>query len=489
TLAGYERMSEIQAARREEIRVELEGLEAEISRTTEQIQALTQKKEQLRQGLAEARAQADQARREQEMLQAEAGNLAAREQRLKSELDRSNSRLAALKDIKAHFGWYPQGVQALMASAEMRAAGVIGPAAERLKVPSGYESAVEAALGERLHFILVNDRQAAVVALNFIKANNLGRCGFISLAELGAEADNDLFKALLGDYVLVDSLEEAVKVNSGRAALTRQGEYLSPRGLIVGGLSREDQGLLARLREIEELEKATGLLVQERERAAELWRRAAEKSTAATQAVQQVEETLRSLEAALLGLDRETSVLESRRTDLEARTTRLNKALAEQSAEAERQQARKESARSERQASEDEEFDLIQEQERITEEVERSSSALEAARERDQQAAIELSTLSERLSTTRRAGDQAEAWLQDIELQKAAREQEHLEAKTELKRLTERRLAVAEEIEKYSQRLVLAEDEVKEQRRRLDQLREKLNVRENEARQARKMRA
>ena len=46
-----------------------------------------------------------------------------------------------------------------------------------MEIPAGYEEAAEAALGERLGFMLVRDRAAAVRALEYLRAGEHGRCG------------------------------------------------------------------------------------------------------------------------------------------------------------------------------------------------------------------------------------------------------------------------------------------------------------------------
>ena len=56
-----------------------------------------------------------------------------------------SSRLDTLENLKAAgFGWYPEGVKALMRDPEAK--GLLSPVAEALRVPDGYEEATEAAL-------------------------------------------------------------------------------------------------------------------------------------------------------------------------------------------------------------------------------------------------------------------------------------------------------------------------------------------------------
>ncbi|MDR1394865.1 MAG: AAA family ATPase, partial [Deltaproteobacteria bacterium] len=67
-----------------------------------------------------------------------------------NELAALSARLETLEDLKSGFSWYPAGVKALMNEPGLLKAGLLGPVAEYLEVPEGYEAAAETALGERL---------------------------------------------------------------------------------------------------------------------------------------------------------------------------------------------------------------------------------------------------------------------------------------------------------------------------------------------------
>ena len=232
-----------------------EILAAEAGLAGEAVSALQEKRAGLarvRAGAAEALEAAEEAgaRRESERRLAEE---AAAEARLRAAAAEAawaalRARLETLRGLRENFGWYPEGVKALMAAPELKEAGLLGPLAEFLEIPDGFEAAAEAGLGERLAWLVARDRAAAVAALEFAEARNLGRCGFICRDELAPE----LARALLGDFQLADHLPAA---GSG-VVLTRDGRY-SGQAFLAGGrpgaAAGDEAGLLARLKELEAL--------------------------------------------------------------------------------------------------------------------------------------------------------------------------------------------------------------------------------------------
>ncbi len=145
------------------------------------------------------------------------------ERRVESALAGISSRLATFEDVQANFGWYPEGVKALMSSAKEVSPGIIGPLAERVEIPADFETAFENALGEKLQYILVQNTQTAIKALDFLTANDLGRCGFITLKNGGQQTGRDLTREILGEFDLVNDGSDA-----GRTGLRRLKDSFRP---------------------------------------------------------------------------------------------------------------------------------------------------------------------------------------------------------------------------------------------------------------------
>ncbi|MBU2552606.1 MAG: chromosome segregation protein SMC [Proteobacteria bacterium] len=489
-LAGHDRLARANEARQEEIQDEIAQLSADSAEGDRIFEALRREKNDLSARLEAARFQVGEGEEHLAACRAEAERLAAEGRKVDSELAGLESRLATLKDVQANFGWYPEGVRALMADPDLRSAGVIGPVAEGLQVPAGCETAVEAALGERLQYILVRDRGAAAAAVRFLETGDLGRCGFLSLADLGPRAETDLLGALLGDFAIRDDLAGALAEPAGRSILTRDGCYVGPNGLIVGGRAREeDRGLLERLAEIEELETRVEARRLERDRLSGLESEARSRTEGASARLDEAGRIVRGLQTAVIEVDKKVSGLEGRRKDVMSRLAGLNRALEGQRREADRLESEKATARDEVSVLESDEFDLTGEIEDSADEAARLGAELEAARERDRQAALEAQTASERLSNAQREADKTGEWLQETRERIAAKERDLVLARTELERLAARRQEISGAMSGFHERLARAEEALARKRREVDDLRSRLNAQESEARQARRERS
>jgi len=209
---------------------------------------------------------------------------------------------AALEELEAQRAGYAQGVQAVFAAAgEARLRGVVGTVADLLDVPRDLERAVEAALGERLQWVVMETFEAAKAALAYLGGSGGGQAtflpldwlngspaahvgqdpGVVGLAEaLVASGHPRLVGNLLGSVVVVRDLGAAERLYSQNghdtSFVTVGGEMLSPPGVLGGGraVGGGDASLLARKRAIRELTAEIGRVETELEDAQERGRRA-----------------------------------------------------------------------------------------------------------------------------------------------------------------------------------------------------------------------
>jgi chromosome segregation protein len=196
------------------------------------------------------------------------------------------SSLQALRSLERAREGYGAGVRTLLAEgAEARLDGVIGTVADLIEVPSDLERAVEAALGERLEWVVVDRFEHARAGVEFLQAQGGGTATFLPLEHLasghGGPAPGDepggldwlegrvsapvagLLHHLLGRVVLVPHLDQAEALwrRNGVFAIyvTPGGEVLGPTGRLSGGIRAEavagaESSLLARKRRLRELE-------------------------------------------------------------------------------------------------------------------------------------------------------------------------------------------------------------------------------------------
>lgn len=196
-------------------------------------------------------------------------------QGLEFERGKLKSRYSGLKKMEQNLEGFRDGVKAVM-KAELD--GVRGLVADLIAPESDYETAVEAVLGEALQYVVVAQPADGTGAIEFLKAQNAGRGGFLPLAGLkppeprlpdgGAERLSDhvqaepgfeaLTETLLGRAAVVPDLETGLEIYraNGHSALlvTRQGDLITPEGALLGGSPDKLSGILAQKAELRELE-------------------------------------------------------------------------------------------------------------------------------------------------------------------------------------------------------------------------------------------
>lgn len=207
--------------------------------------------------------------------------------RLKEELGKKTSRLASLREFQNRYEWCDAGTRSIIragAEAGLSLDSVHGLVADHIEVPREYEVAVEAALGERLQYVVVKSQEEGIRAIDYLKTRTAGRSSFVPLrvraSALDVESNETLrgttrlldvvrvkeeFRSiaeyLLGDTLLVSDLQSGIALwerNGFRGTLvTPDGDMISPHGVLTGGSRSvtEESSLLRRKREIAELEK------------------------------------------------------------------------------------------------------------------------------------------------------------------------------------------------------------------------------------------
>lgn len=217
---------------------------------------------------------------------AELGKQVKHTQTLELERNKARSQLATLKKMAANFEWYRDGVKAIMQarrseqndSAEALD-GIVGLMADAVEPEVGYESAVEAVLGESLQYVLVDHQQAGVTAINYLQRSGTGRSGFIPIAAVKGlvgpgqstvAGENRLLnhvvvkpeyeaiaEAMLGHVAVVPTMEEALALfnRNGcvQTVVTQQGDVVSHQGVLVGGSQEQLSGILAKKNELKEV--------------------------------------------------------------------------------------------------------------------------------------------------------------------------------------------------------------------------------------------
>lgn len=204
---------------------------------------------------------------------------------VKEQWEKSNSRLLSLQELQKNFEECDTGVRSIMLrdqNARKGQNGVCGLVVDFIETDLKYETALEAVLGEKLHYVIVESQLAGVEAIEYLKTQSSGRVSFIPLQirnyqlnQLSPSIEKgkanpllqfvktkDEYKPiveyLLGEVLLVDNLATALQLwNSNgirNTLVTLEGEIIDSVGIITGGTQNGVHAkTLSKRREIKEL--------------------------------------------------------------------------------------------------------------------------------------------------------------------------------------------------------------------------------------------
>lgn len=203
-------------------------------------------------------------------------------------LAEKSSRLRSLLELEQRLEGYQKGVRTVMSARKEAAADRLGAihglVADMIETDPMYETAIEAVLGDRLQYVVVDSQSDSIKAIDFLKSKGGGRGTFVprSLREIktepfvknghsgviGAALDvvrckedyKSIAQYLLSDVVVVDTLDTALHLwhNNGfhKTLVTLSGDIVDPWGAVTGGaVDSSGPGMLTKRREIKDLEK------------------------------------------------------------------------------------------------------------------------------------------------------------------------------------------------------------------------------------------
>ncbi|MFH1776201.1 MAG: chromosome segregation protein SMC [Candidatus Omnitrophota bacterium] len=197
------------------------------------------------------------------------------------------TRLDFLEDMNRRYEGFASGTKALLQGKDSSLEifkGIIGPLANMFEVDSGYEQAVEVALGDMSGSIVVENRVDAVSAVRYLKEKQLGNALIISLADvpvnehLHTEEDlsalkrlgdlvrvrseyQPLVEYLLKDTFIVSDFDQALSLNEKYSEkkfrfVTPKGEMVQESFFFVGvKVLDEEHSVITRLSKIRQLKE------------------------------------------------------------------------------------------------------------------------------------------------------------------------------------------------------------------------------------------
>ena len=254
-----EREREAASARRGELLAEVEEYGREALRARRERERLTQSAAELRRRRVAAEERLEQAR----AAAAEARD-ALRDRT--AERDRLSTRLEVIEALSSRVSERgAAGTELLRAASEdadgeTTVSGVIDLLTRVIRVPSGLERAIEAALADQIGAIVVERREDALAAVEFLRDRDAGAAtllpldaiphqyplnlqrerGVVGVAARLVRTDKryrPLVDSLLGRVIVVDDVQTALRhIDRGLGAVvTRDGVLLRPNGAVHGG--------------------------------------------------------------------------------------------------------------------------------------------------------------------------------------------------------------------------------------------------------------
>ncbi|MGP1569786.1 MAG: chromosome segregation protein SMC [Eubacteriales bacterium] len=209
-------------------------------------------------------------------------------QKNKYELANLSARKRTIEELESNYDGYSYAVKYVM---KREFTGVYGVLADLIKVPQGFELAIETALGASLQNIVCSDEQAARNIIELLKRDKAGRLTFLPLSSMKGEILNvspeisksEGFKGvaanciefaekyrgvvqyLLGKVIIADNLKNAIsltkKTKVNFRIVTLEGDVINAGGAITGGAYKnKSANIFERKAEITELSEKIRIL-------------------------------------------------------------------------------------------------------------------------------------------------------------------------------------------------------------------------------------
>lgn len=231
----------------------------------------------------------DKASRDQEQLLTDIDESKGRLQKLLAQRDADQSRVHFFEQLISKYEGHSQGAQFLMKN-QIEFPGLIGPIADLIRVEDRFKPAVETALGDTINYLVVESLELARNAIDRLQKEKSGRVTLLPLdllqsitvqkndkiwqddrllaAKIECEDQyRKIFEILLGDVLLVDSLDTAVKESRNMSQcrfVTQNGELIEHGHAISGGQRSEaETSVIGRKDRLDKLQKSIKKLIQQ----------------------------------------------------------------------------------------------------------------------------------------------------------------------------------------------------------------------------------
>lgn len=259
------------AERRESLAKQLaehESIEGELDLGTQDLDA----------SLVAAQQDVEERRKRKDGLASEIEELDSRQVTLREKLAADDSRRAAIEELIARREGVSHGARTLL---ESEIDGVEGLVVDHVRAPTDLTEAVEAALAASAEAVIVSSRSHGLAALDVLREREAGRVMLLPrtgtrphtgaavgerlIDRLTITGEREAVETLLGHVRLVASAHAFLDIEPDGLTVyvSPSGELMDERGVLRGGRSGKEGGLVARRAEADELKRSVAALRQE----------------------------------------------------------------------------------------------------------------------------------------------------------------------------------------------------------------------------------
>ncbi len=279
-ISSLQNLQETLQHRRQQILDEKSGSEDESRDTLDAMSRIRTERQELDEEFRQSSADLENQRARMEDMMKEERVLAKNLEELRISIGQLSARKKTIEEMESNYEGYNYAVKFIMRSG---LPGIFGTVAELIKVPEGYEVAIETAMGAALQNIVCQDDRSAQNAIVKLKENKAGRLTFLPVSSIKGYSNSyagkleheagfkgfgvdciefdskytSVMEYLLGRVVIVDTMENAVRLSkkaNGLRFVTLEGEIINAGGAITGGrYKNKTANLLERKAEINEL--------------------------------------------------------------------------------------------------------------------------------------------------------------------------------------------------------------------------------------------
>lgn len=272
---------------------------------------------------------------------------------LRISIGQLSERKKTIEEMENNYEGYNYAVRHVMKAG---IAGIHGVVAELIKVPEGYETAMETAFGASLQNIVCENDNSAKKAIASLKANRAGRMTFLPLSSIKGRSVRDdrlrstvgfigfgsdciefderyrnVMEYLLGRVVIVDNMDNAVnmsKTSAGVRFVTLEGEVINAGGAITGGrYKHKTANILDRKAEILSMEKNIAEKNDKKKEIETLLMNLREKISAFSEDIHKCEENIMNCERELISKKSEAELAENVLHDIKIGGDKLRREL------------------------------------------------------------------------------------------------------------------------------------------------------------------